>query len=139
MACRFTYIPAKTEDRALLFETEIRGQLAMLMGGRAAEELTCSNVSTGAVDDIRRATDLAMRFVSEYGLSDVVGPVSMATMAAGGSEELPVLRTDSGQPLLPPCFLDRSFNLKGDIDASVRSVHTHDAHATALEVDQHLK
>ena len=47
--------------RALMFDCEIRGQLAMLMGGRAAEQLTCSAVSTGAVDDIRRATDLAYK------------------------------------------------------------------------------
>jgi cell division protease FtsH len=99
-ACRFTYIPAKTEDRALLFETEIRAQLAMLMGGRAAEEVTCGGVSTGAVDDIRRATDLALRAVSEYGLSALVGPVSMATLVGGGSEDLPVLRTDSGTRLI---------------------------------------
>ena len=39
-----------------MFDGEIRGKLALLMGGRAAEELTCSRVSTGAVDDIRRAT-----------------------------------------------------------------------------------
>eukprot|EP00884_Botryococcus_braunii_P002352 jgi/Botrbrau1/12117/Bobra.0186s0035.1 len=95
-ALGFTYIPAKTEDRALMFESEIRGQLAMLMGGRAAEEVTCRGVSTGAVDDIRRATDLALRAVSEYGLSALVGPVSMATLVGGGSEDLPVLRTDSG-------------------------------------------
>lgn len=43
--CRFTYVPPRTEDRALLFDTEIRGQMAMLMGGRAAEELTCSQVT----------------------------------------------------------------------------------------------
>ena len=41
LRARFTYIPPRTEDRALMFDTEIRGQMAMLMGGRAAEELTC--------------------------------------------------------------------------------------------------
>lgn len=43
----FTYTPPKTEDRALMFDNEIRGQLATLMGGRAAEELTCGHLSTG--------------------------------------------------------------------------------------------
>lgn len=47
-----------------MFDREIRGQLAMLMGGRAAEEVSCDSVSTGAVDDIRRATDLAYKAVS---------------------------------------------------------------------------
>ncbi len=37
-------MPPKTEDRALMFDNEIRGQMAMLMGGRAAEELTCGQV-----------------------------------------------------------------------------------------------
>lgn len=47
-ALGFTYIPPNTEDRALMFDSEIKGQLAMLMGGRAAEQLTCASVSTGA-------------------------------------------------------------------------------------------
>lgn len=46
-ALGFTFTPPKTEDRALMFDNEIRGRLAMLMGGRAAEELTCSHLSTG--------------------------------------------------------------------------------------------
>ena len=43
-ALGFTYIPPNAEDRALLFDSELRGQMAMLMGGRAAEELTCGQV-----------------------------------------------------------------------------------------------
>lgn len=57
------------------------------MGGRAAELLTCGAVSTGAVDDIRRATDLAYRSVCEYGLSAAVGPLNVAVLAAGGGDE----------------------------------------------------
>ena len=85
-ALGFTYSPSTAEDRALLFEDEIRGQLAMLMGGRAAEAATASAVSTGAADDIRRATDLAHRSVAEFGLSAAVGPLSVAALAAGGEE-----------------------------------------------------
>lgn len=59
-----------------MFDSEIRGQLAMLMGGRAAELLTCTAVSTGAVDDIRRATDLAYRAVS---VSALFTPVLVRT------------------------------------------------------------
>lgn len=95
-ALGFTYIPPNTEDRALLFDSEIRGQLAMLMGGRAAEEVTCGQVSTGAVDDIRRATDLAYKAVSEYGLNGAVGPLSVNTLAAGGSEDSPITLRGSG-------------------------------------------
>ncbi|GFH30881.1 ATP-dependent zinc metalloprotease FTSH 9, chloroplastic [Haematococcus lacustris] len=86
-ALGFTYMPPKTEDRALLFDSEIRGQLVVLMGGRAAEQLTCTAVSTGAADDIRRATDLAQRAVSEFGLSLAVGPLNVGVLAAGGAED----------------------------------------------------
>eukprot|EP00878_Enallax_costatus_P029091 GHUV01031495.1.p1 GENE.GHUV01031495.1~~GHUV01031495.1.p1 ORF type:complete len:113 (-),score=37.08 GHUV01031495.1:492-830(-) len=85
-----------TEDRALMFDSEIRGQLAMLMGGRAAEQLTCSSVSTGAVDDIRRATDLALRSVSEFGLSAAVGPLNVGVLAAGGADDGAWLMRDNG-------------------------------------------
>lgn len=95
-ALGFTYIPPKTEDRALMFDSEIRGQLAMLMGGRAAEQLTCHAVSTGAVDDIKRATDLAYKAVSEFGLSPAIGPLNIGVLAAGGSDEAAWFMKDSG-------------------------------------------
>ncbi|KAG2484671.1 hypothetical protein HYH03_016558 [Edaphochlamys debaryana] len=93
-ALGFTYTPPKSEDRALLFDTEIRGHLAVLMGGRAAEHLSCGAVSTGASDDIRRATDLCVRAVSEFGLSRVLGPINVGVLAAGGADasELALLR-----------------------------------------------
>ncbi|WP_051039924.1 ATP-dependent zinc metalloprotease FtsH [Synechococcus sp. PCC 7336] len=64
------------EDRFLVGEDEIRGRLAMLMGGRAAEELAFHKVSTGASDDIQKATDLAERYVTLYGMSQKLGPVA---------------------------------------------------------------
>ncbi len=64
------------EDRFLLIEDEIRGRIVSLLGGRAAEELIFGKVSTGASDDIQKATDLAERFVTLYGMSDVLGPVA---------------------------------------------------------------
>lgn len=95
-ALGFTYMPPKTEDRALLFDSEIRGQLAMLLGGRAAEHLFCHAISTGAVDDIRRATDLAYKAVTEYGLSSAVGPLNVGVLASGGGEDGAFLLKDSG-------------------------------------------
>merc|ERR1719399_2760103 len=71
-ALGFAYMP-QGEDRALMFDAELLGRLAIFMGGRAAEELTCDRVSTGAMDDIRRATEMAYKAVAEYGLSSVVG------------------------------------------------------------------
>lgn len=85
--CRFTYIPPSNEDRALMFDSEIRGQLAILMGGRAAEMITCGQISTGAMDDIRRATQLAHRAVSEFGLSTMVGPMNVGILSTAGTED----------------------------------------------------
>lgn len=64
------------EDRFLMIEDEIRGRIATLLGGRAAEELTFGKVSTGASDDIQKATDLAERYVTLYGMSDRLGPIA---------------------------------------------------------------
>ena len=52
------------------------GQLSVLFGGRVAEELFCDDISAGASDDIRRATDLARAMVSELGMSDKIGPIN---------------------------------------------------------------
>jgi cell division protease FtsH len=68
------------EDRFLMLEDEIRGRIAILLGGRAAEELVFGKVSTGASDDIQKATDLAERFVTLYGMSDRLGPIAFEKM-----------------------------------------------------------
>lgn len=87
-ALGFTYSPPTTEDRYLLFIDELRGRLVTLLGGRAAEEFVYSGrVSTGALDDIRRATDMAYKAVAEYGLNQAVGPISLATLSGGGLDE----------------------------------------------------
>ena len=64
------------EDRFLMIEDEIRGRIAILLGGRSAEEIVFGKVSTGAADDIQKATDLAERTVTIYGMSDKLGPVA---------------------------------------------------------------
>lgn len=65
-----------TEDRFLLNEAELRGEITALLGGRAAEEVIFGNVTTGALNDIQRATDLAERMVTSYGMSKVLGPLA---------------------------------------------------------------
>lgn len=64
------------EDRFLMAEDEIRGRISTLLGGRSAEEVIFGKVSTGASDDIQKATDLAERSVTIYGMSDQLGPVA---------------------------------------------------------------
>ena len=63
------------EDRYLMSKTDLENQLAVLLGGRTAESLVFGEVSTGAQNDLMRATDIARAMVTEYGMSDVIGPV----------------------------------------------------------------
>ncbi|XP_023638050.1 ATP-dependent zinc metalloprotease FTSH 7, chloroplastic [Capsella rubella] len=87
-ALGFAYIPPTSEDRYLLFIDELLGRLVTLLGGRAAEEVVYSGrISTGAFDDIRRATDMAYKAVAEYGLNQKIGPVSVATLSGGGIDD----------------------------------------------------
>ncbi len=65
-----------TEDRYLLTRSELLDRLAVLLGGRAAEQLTYGEVSTGAQNDLQRAADIARRMVKEYGMSDRLGAVA---------------------------------------------------------------
>jgi cell division protease FtsH len=64
------------EDRFLMAEDEIRGRIATLLGGRSAEEVVFGKVSTGASDDIQKATDLAERMVTIYGMDSQLRPVA---------------------------------------------------------------
>jgi cell division protease FtsH len=70
-----------SEDRYLRTRKELRHQLAVWLGGRAAEELMFQEVSTGAHNDLRHATDVARAMVAEYGMSDVLGPVAVNARA----------------------------------------------------------
>ena len=57
---------------------KLEAQISMLFGGRVAESLFCGDISAGAADDIRRATDLARAMVSELGMSEKIGPINYA-------------------------------------------------------------
>jgi len=65
-----------TEDRYLLTRPELLDRLAVLLGGRVAEELVFGDVSTGAQNDLQRATDIVRSMVAEYGMSDRLGLVT---------------------------------------------------------------
>ncbi|MFL5736686.1 MAG: ATP-dependent zinc metalloprotease FtsH [Actinomycetota bacterium] len=64
------------EDRYLLTEPELQDRLAILLGGRTAEEISFNQVSTGAQNDLEKATEIARAMVVEYGMSPKVGPLS---------------------------------------------------------------
>jgi cell division protease FtsH len=67
-----------TEDRFLMSRTELLNKIATLLGGRAAEEIVFDDISTGAHNDLARATDIATSMVKEYGMSAKVGQVYFA-------------------------------------------------------------
>jgi cell division protease FtsH len=67
-----------TEDRFLMRKTELLNKIATLLGGRAAEEIMFGDISTGAHNDLSKATDIARSMVKEYGMSDKIGQVYFA-------------------------------------------------------------
>ena len=66
------------EDKYIVSEDELKDTLVTLFGGRAAEEIVFSEITTGAYDDLKKATDLAKRMVVEYGMNEDLGPMSLA-------------------------------------------------------------
>ena len=75
-----------TEERFLNSKEELQGQIATLLGGRSAEEIVFGKITTGAANDLQRATDLAEQMVGTYGMSDTLGP--LAYDKQGGSRFL---------------------------------------------------
>lgn len=71
-------IQMPTEDRYLLTIDELNDRIAVMLGGRAAEKVAVGTITTGASDDIQRATELAIRMVTEFGMSDKLGTVRYA-------------------------------------------------------------
>ena len=63
-----------TEDKYMVTRSELRDQLAVLMGGRTAEELIFGEITTGAANDIEKASEIARAMVTQYGMSDELGP-----------------------------------------------------------------
>ena len=125
MAGGFTMILPK-EDKYYGTKEEMREQIIHLLGGRAAEKLTLDDISTGASNDIQRATDIAREMVTEYGFSEKLGPVNYSS-----SDEV---------------FLGKDFTSKqayseetaNEIDEEVKAIveEAYDAAITILE--QHM-
>ncbi len=72
------------EDTYLLSKQELEEHLAVMLGGRGAELLVFNDTSTGASNDLERASDMARRMVTEFGMSEVLGPVRYANPAGTG-------------------------------------------------------
>jgi cell division protease FtsH len=65
-----------TEDKFLSSKEELQAQIATLLGGRSAEEIVFGSITTGAANDLQRATELAEQMVTSYGMSDTLGPLA---------------------------------------------------------------
>jgi cell division protease FtsH len=68
-----------TEDKTIHTRSEMNDQLAHSLGGRVAEQLVFGDITTGAGNDIREATKLSRKMVTEYGMSDRIGPLTLGT------------------------------------------------------------
>ncbi|HWD08891.1 MAG TPA: ATP-dependent zinc metalloprotease FtsH [Actinomycetota bacterium] len=111
-----------TEDRFLVSRSELIDQLAMLLGGRVSEELVFNDPTTGASDDLERATKIARKMVCEYGMSEKVGPMTL-----GDKVDQPFLGRDfSAHP-------DYSDHVAGEIDSEIRRL-IDEAHDEAWEI-----
>ena len=83
-----------TEDRFSVYRDELKQRIAMLLGGRVAEQIINGDFSGGASNDIQRATSIARRMVTELGMSDVLGPIHYGS----GDGEVFLGRSISGAP-----------------------------------------
>ena len=72
-------VPLPEKDRYLYERSYLENQLAVLMGGRVAEKLVFGEVSSGAANDLQKATEIAERMVKEFGMSEEVGPININT------------------------------------------------------------
>jgi cell division protease FtsH len=72
------------EDTYLLNKQQLEERMAVMLGGRAAEQVIFNDTSTGAANDLERATDIARRMVTEFGMTDTLGPVRYANPAGYG-------------------------------------------------------
>jgi cell division protease FtsH len=87
-------IQRPTEDRFLLGVSELRNRITVLLGGRAAEALIFKEVSTGAADDLQRATEIALEMVTRYGMDPTLGNRIYAVSRAEYLGPIPVQHSD---------------------------------------------
>jgi cell division protease FtsH len=109
-------------EKYLSSKAELKDRLAMLMGGRVAEEIVFKDPTTGASNDIEKATDIARRMVMEFGMSDKLGPM----LFGKGSNEV-FLGRDYGRQQ------DYSDEVASSIDDEVK-ILLNDAHITAGKI-----
>jgi len=105
-------IQLPTEDRFLMTKSELENKIAVLLGGRVAEEIIYREVSTGAQDDLMKATDIAKSMVKRYGMSEKLGLLSF-------DRDRQPLFLQNGQPQAPG---DYSEETAREIDCKVHRI-----------------
>jgi cell division protease FtsH len=111
-----------TEDRYLTTKSSLMDQMAMTLGGRAAEELVFNEVTTGAANDIERITATAKQMIMRFGMSEKLGP-----RVLGRNHDMPFLGREMGaEP-------DYSDEIAKEIDDEIRRV-IEEAHEKATNV-----
>ncbi len=113
-----------TEDKFLMTRQELTDELAMLLGGRVAEEIIMGDITTGAQNDLERATKVARQMVTEYGMSDMIGPLTLGQKTG----EVFLGRDFASHP-------DYSDQVAFEIDSEIRRL-IDEAHDEALEILQ---
>jgi cell division protease FtsH len=108
------------EDRYLTTKTALMEQLAMTLGGRAAEELVFHEVTTGAANDLEKVTSIAKQMIMRYGMSEKLGP-----RVLGRNHDLPFLGREMGNEP------DYSEEIAREIDDEIRRV-IEEAHELAV-------
>jgi cell division protease FtsH len=111
-----------TEDKFLVTREELVDELAMLLGGRVSEELEFGDITTGAQNDLDRATKIARQMVTEYGMSDRLGPLTLGTKQG----EVFLGRDFASHP-------DYSEQVAYEIDSEIRALIDR-AHDEALDI-----
>ena len=111
-----------TQDRYLISKVELLDRLTVLLGGRVAEDLIFQDVTTGAQNDLERATKIARQMVTEYGMSETLGPVTL-----GKKEHQVFLGKDISQER------DYSEEVANKIDKEIRTI-IESAYARAKEI-----
>jgi cell division protease FtsH len=110
------------EDQYLIGEEQLKEQMAVMMGGRASELLIFKEASTGAANDFERVTEMARRMVTEFGMSEALGPVRYVTDAGMGYL--------SARPMLRPELSEETETL---IDKEIRRL-VEEAQQTATDL-----
>ncbi len=116
------------EDRQMVTKSFAQAQIAILMGGRIAEEVTFNEISTGAGQDIQSATDMARRMVCDWGMSETLGPLYY-----GRREEAIFLGRELAQPQ------DFSEQTAEVIDAEVTKIVTNQYNRARNLIETNLK